>query len=87
MRLNVVYLASVRERVGRHEEQIEIAQHACNLGDLLALLSAKYAGLFNDPDIGCAVSGQIQPMHTSAITACQLQDEDEIAFFPPMTGG
>ncbi len=81
MRLSVLYFAWVRERMGRDQDAVE-AHAGSTVADLLDQLAAAHPGAFADRAmIRAAVNQAVAPMTTA------LRDGDEVAFFPPMTGG
>ena len=83
MKLNILYFAWVRERVGQSQEAYETS--AATVADLIFELVARdagYAAAFADLSAICvAVDPELSDFTTS------LVDCREVAFFPPMTGG
>ena len=83
MRIDVLYFASVRERIGLPREAVET--DAATVADLVAELSAReprYAAAFGDlPALRVAVDQQLSGFDAT------LAGVRELAFFPPMTGG
>ena len=83
--LTIHYFASVREAVERSEEQLELPENVANVGDLiehLLLLHPHFNTVFQgDRKILIAVN------QTVVDKSQALDPGDEIAFFPPMTGG
>ncbi len=83
--LTIHYFASVREAVERSEEQLELPENVANIGDLiehLLLLHPHFETIFrDDKKILIAVN------QTVVDKSQALDPGDEIAFFPPMTGG
>jgi molybdopterin synthase sulfur carrier subunit len=83
--MNVLYFAWVRQKVGRSEEVIEHSPSLRTVGDLAALLQARgggYAEAF--ADLG-RLRAAVNQVHAGLDTV--LAAGDEIAFFPPVTGG
>ena len=83
--MKIVYFAWVRERVGKTEEEIDVPAGVSTVGDLMAWLSRRgeeYAYAFDNPKV---IRAAINRAHVRADTA--LAGAQEIAFFPPMTGG
>jgi molybdopterin synthase sulfur carrier subunit len=83
--LTVLYFAWLRERVGTGEEQVSVPPETRTVADLVAFLSARSpaheAAFRNRNTIRCAVNQEF------ADPATQLGAADEVAFFPPVTGG
>jgi molybdopterin synthase sulfur carrier subunit len=81
--IRVLYFASLRERLGRADE--EIAGPPATLAGLRALLADRggdWAELFGD---GQRVLAAVNQEMAGAERA--LRDGDEVGFFPPVTGG
>lgn len=83
--LSIVYFAWVRERVGVSEESLSPPDSVATVADLVTWLSnldQRYAAAFKDREtVRCAVN------HEFADTSTVLRPGDEVAFFPPVTGG
>lgn len=83
--MKLLYFAWVRERVGLHEEDHALPNGVQTVGDLIAYLAGRgdgYARAFADPSqIRAAVNQE------TAQPGDPVADGDEVAFFPPMTGG
>lgn len=78
MQINVLFFASLREQFGQRALQLQL-NTATSVGDLWQRLSKSNERL---PErVLCAVNQQYVD---SAIILC---DGDEVAFFPPVTGG
>jgi sulfur-carrier protein len=84
-RVTLLYFASIREAVGHSDEICDLPDTIQTPHDLISWLSersAGYAAAFANPDrLRCAIDQSIVPLG-SAIGSAQ-----EIAFFPPVTGG
>lgn len=83
--IRVRYFASLRERVGCEEESIEWSAGWLSVDDLRAWLCAR-GGVWGeafaaDSLLMCAINEEL------ATSAALLADEDNVAFFPPVTGG
>ena len=84
-RVRLLYFAWMRERVGKGEETIELPADVMTVSDLVAWLSARgpeYAAAFADPGVVRAAIDKAHVKPAAAIAGAQ-----EIAFFPPVTGG
>ena len=83
--MNVLYFAWVRQTVGRSEEVVEHTPALRTVGDLAAMLAARgggYAAAFADMGRLRAAVNQVHVGLDMILAA-----GDEIAFFPPVTGG
>ena len=83
--MNVLYFAWVRQKIGHSEETIAHSPELRTVGDLATMLAARgggYAEAFAAPKRLRAAVNQIHAGFDAAIAA-----GDEIAFFPPVTGG
>ncbi|MBS0276076.1 MAG: molybdopterin converting factor subunit 1 [Proteobacteria bacterium] len=83
--MTLLYFAWVRQKTGRGEEQLALPAGVKTVSDLIAVLTQRGGGFvdaFADPKrIRVAVNQE----HTSFDAA--LKEGDEVAFFPPVTGG
>lgn len=83
MKIDVLYFAWVRERIGKQGETVETS--ATTVRDLIADLVARddaYALAFSDLDVvKAALDEVLVDLDTPLLNA------REVAFFPPMTGG
>lgn len=81
--INIRYFAKIREMIGTSEEQYQT--QANNVADLrveLAIKSDAYtAALGVDQVLRTAVNQYMVSEET------EIHDGDEVAFFPPVTGG
>jgi molybdopterin synthase sulfur carrier subunit len=83
--MKVLYFAWVRERVGKTEEAVEPPASVKTIADLMQWLIGRgeeYANAFAAPRVIRAAIDHAHAPHDAAIAGAQ-----EIAFFPPMTGG
>jgi len=81
----ILYFAWLRERMGRTEEAIPLPPGVDTVGSLIALLQqrdAAGAAAFAHPAMVRAAVNQ-----EFATPGTAVQDGDEVAFFPPVTGG
>lgn len=83
--MRALYFASVRERVGRAEEELAPPPDVATIADLIAWLTTRgeeYANAFENARVIRAAIDKTHARHDSPIAGAR-----EIAFFPPMTGG
>lgn len=89
MKLKVLYFASLREQLGTGAEEIELAGESASLADLRALLGARggnwQTALAEGRSVRMAINQDMVP--GSQVQTAPLKSGDEIAFFPPVTGG
>jgi molybdopterin synthase sulfur carrier subunit len=83
--LTILYFAWLRERIGQSQETFALSDHIKTVSDLLDTLAARndrYAAAFQHRrTIRCAVNQEF------ADPSSPVQAGDEVAFFPPVTGG
>ena len=84
--ITILYFAWLRERTGLTEEAFALPDGpTTTVADLIALLAARgpgHAAAFqNRSTVRCAVNQEF------ADPATVLRAGDEVAFFPPVTGG
>ena len=83
--MKVLYFAWVRQKVGHGEETVDAPRDVATVGALVAWLKARgggYAEAFADPKRMRAAVNQDHVGFDAPIKA-----GDEVAFFPPVTGG
>jgi len=83
--LHVLYFAWLRERVGVAEERIALPDGVATVADLVAWLRRRSPGheaaFAVARTVRCAVNQEF------AGPEAKLSPGDEVAFFPPVTGG
>jgi sulfur-carrier protein len=83
--MQILYFAWVRERVGLAEERVDPPADIRSVGALVAWLKLRgpgYAEALSDTArVRCAVNQEF------ATADAAVAPGDEIAFFPPITGG
>jgi len=85
MKLKVLYFASLREKLGKDAEEIELPAGIANVAALRSHLQRRggaYEHAFAEKALVRAAVNQDMVQATAAIKA-----GDEVAFFPPVTGG
>ena len=83
--MTLLYFAWVRQKVGRDEEQIVLPESVKTVAELAAHLRSRgtgYEDAFADMKRLRAAVNQEHVGFDTAISA-----NDEVAFFPPVTGG
>jgi len=82
--IKILYFASLREKLGTAGEALELPAGVTDVGgvlDLLAQRGGEWATLAAVKNLKSAVN-QEMARHTTPVKA-----GDEVAFFPPVTGG
>jgi len=83
--IQIRYFASLRERLGTDSEMLEPPASEATVADIAAILRRRDQPwsdvLGDDQTIMVAVNQEM-----ASLDSC-VQDGDEIAFFPPVTGG
>jgi MoaE-MoaD fusion protein len=81
IQLTVLYFATLRQRVGIREERVKLVENSC-VSDLLALLQERHA------DLAPALPSTLVSINREyASLEDDLHDGDEVALFPPVSGG
>ena len=83
--MKLLYFAWVRQKIGKSEEDLALPADVATLRDLALHLRTRgpgYADAFGDLARLRAAANQV---HVGFDT--RIGDGDEIAFFPPVTGG
>ena len=83
--MRLLYFAWVRQRIGKSEEDIALTSDVSTVADLVAVLRARgggYAEAFADSRRLRAARN-----HEHVRFDAELNENDEVAFFPPVTGG
>jgi molybdopterin synthase sulfur carrier subunit len=84
MTLKILYFASLREALGQASENIDLPAQIANVGQLQAHLIARgeaWEALRRTKNLRVAINQQM------AAPDAPVKDGDEVAFFPPVTGG
>jgi sulfur-carrier protein len=83
--VTVLYFAWLRERIGASEESCDLPPGDTSVADLVGVLAARshrHAAAFrNRATVRCAINQEF------ADPASVVRPGDEVAFFPPVTGG
>lgn len=83
--MNILYFARIREHIGKSSEEITLPEQATTVADVIDYLENhgdNYKNAFAEPDlIRAAVNDEYVPLDY------KVSNTDELALFPPMTGG
>lgn len=82
---DILYFASLAEALGTKAEKIDLPSNCNTVDDLVALLGARgepFTSTF-DGSVRILVAINQEMREPEA----EISDSDEIAFFPPVTGG
>jgi molybdopterin synthase sulfur carrier subunit len=83
--VTLLYFAWVRQKTGRGEEHLALPANVKTVSDLAAFLKARGDG-FGDA-FGDLSRLRVAVNQTHVGFDAVLNDNDEVAFFPPVTGG
>ena len=84
MSVKILYFASLREALGQSSENLALPAQTTSVGQLHAHLAARggaWESLGKTKNLRVAVNQQMAAMDAP------VKDGDEVAFFPPVTGG
>ena len=85
MKVKVLFFASLRERLGTATEVVEIPDSASTVAGLRMHLM-KRGGAWQEVLADMKVV-RVAINHDMAVAGAPLNPGDEVAFFPPVTGG
>ena len=83
--MKLLYFAWVRQKIGRGDEEMRLPDGVSTIAELMSILRARgdgYADAFAEASRLRAARNQ-EHVQLDA----RIFDDDEIAFFPPVTGG
>jgi len=85
--LHIVYLARLREAFGTTQERLALAGGAAptTVADIVALLRQRGGAYATELGAGRAVRAAVN--HTMVTPDAVVRPGDELALFPPVTGG
>mgnify|MGYP001766020488 CR=1 FL=1 len=82
MSVQILYFAGLKEKLGTAAETVELPAGIATVGALRDwLVGQGREGLATAKNLRCAVNQDMAKLDAS------IKDGDEIAFFPPVTGG
>lgn len=80
--VHVLYFAWLRERAGVSQETLDLPPEVTDVGGLVQHLRARHPAAFETAAmLRCAVNQEFGDLGTP------VRAGDEVAFFPPVTGG
>ena len=83
--MKILYFAWMREHTGCSSEEIKLPAEIRTIGDLASYLRGRSAG--HDAALRNLKTVRVAQNRTYARLGSPIEDSDEIAFFPPVTGG
>ncbi len=83
--VKLLYFAWLRERTGTAGEQVTLDDGVTTVGGLVAQLRARGGGYEAAFSLGRVVRAAVN--QDFALPDALVKDGDEVAFFPPVTGG
>lgn len=81
MALKILYFAGLREAIGSGSESVEVPAGVATVGALRDALGRMHPELLSARNLRAAVNQKMAGMDAP------IADGDEVAFFPPVTGG
>ncbi|MDG0998805.1 MAG: molybdopterin converting factor subunit 1 [Gammaproteobacteria bacterium] len=84
--VDILYFASVREAMGCDKEKIELAGGTARVSDLVVLMATQNKKFLEVQNAGVAPL-LVSVNQELATSETAISEGDEVAFFPPMTGG
>lgn len=83
--IRILYFASLKDRLQQDAEQMDLPSGISDVGGLMQHLRQRggiWADVFDQGQpVLCALNQEMARLDT------QVQDGDEVGFFPPVTGG
>ena len=83
--MKVLYFSWIKDKLGKSHEEIQVDDNIKTINDLIILLkqnNENYEDVFKDTS-----SIKVSINMETATFEDLIHDNDEVAFFPPMTGG
>ena len=84
MRMKILYFAGLREQIGQASEELDLPTDVRDVAGLIRLLAARggqWPSLATVRNLRYAVNQEMARLDTP------IGPGDEVAFFPPVTGG
>jgi molybdopterin synthase sulfur carrier subunit len=85
LKVRILYFASIREKLGRDSEEIDLPAGVASIAALRTHLRARggaWADALAEPKLLRTAVNQ-----DMVLPAASIKAGDEVAFFPPVTGG
>ncbi len=83
--MNILYFARIREHIGKSSDDVTLPENVKTVAGVIAYLETlgeHYKNAFEEPDlIRAAINDEYVPLDY------KVSNSDELALFPPMTGG
>ena len=83
--MKILYFSWIKDKLGKSHEEIQLNDNIKTVNDLITMLkknNENYENVFKDTSsIKVSINMETAKFEDSII------DSDEVAFFPPMTGG
>ncbi len=83
--MTLLFFAWVRQKIGQSEETVDLPPNVRTVRELAAWLAARGGGYVDAFSDLSRLRVAVNQEHTSFDTA--VSANDEVAFFPPVTGG
>ena len=83
--MKVLYFSWIKDKLGKSHEEVQVGDTIKTINDLITLLkqnNENYEDVFKDTS-----SIKVSINMETARFEDSIHDNDEVAFFPPMTGG
>ena len=83
--MKVLYFSWIKDKLGKTHEEIQVNDNIKTINDLITFLiqnNENYEDVFKDTS-----SIKVSINMETARFEDSIHDQDEVAFFPPMTGG
>ncbi len=83
--MKVLYFAWVRDKIGLDSEEFNLPSEVSTAGDLIKFFKDR-GGAYAEV-IGASDTVKMAVNHEYAGPSYPISNDDEVAFFPPVTGG